>query len=63
MCIRDRLLTAPQLEGLKLIRSIMTSARSVTAIPQLLSMMDKAATNDELLVKIKDWVELMNKGR
>ena len=57
------LLTAPQLEGMKLIRSIMTSARSVTAIPQLLSMMDKAATNDELLVKIKDWVELMNKGR
>ena len=59
----EMLLTAPQLEGLKLIRSIMTSARSVTAIPQLLSMMDKAATNDELLVKIKDWVELMNKGR
>ncbi|MGN1021790.1 MAG: transcription termination factor Rho [Aristaeellaceae bacterium] len=59
----EMLLTAPQLEGLKLIRSIMTSARSVTAIPQLLSMMEKAATNDELLVKIKDWVELMNKGR
>ena len=59
----EMLLTAPQLEGLKLIRSIMTSARSVTAIPQLLSMMDKAATNDELLVKIKDWVELMNKSR
>ena len=59
----EMLLDAAQLEGLKLIRSIMTSARSVTAIPQLLSMMDKAATNDELLVKIKDWVELMNKGR
>ena len=59
----EMLLTAPQQEGLKLIRSIMTSTRSVTAIPQLLSMMDKAATNDELLVKIKDWVELMNKSR
>lgn len=59
----ERLLTEAQQEGLRLIRSIMTSTRSVTAIPQLISMMDKAATNDELLVKIKDWVGLMNSAR
>ena len=37
------------------------STRSVTAIPQLLSMLEMATTNDELLVKIKDWTQLMNK--
>lgn len=56
----EMLLTKPQMEGLQLIRSIMTSTRSVTAIPQLLSMMDKAGDNDELMVRIKDWVSLMS---
>ncbi|MBQ8653555.1 MAG: transcription termination factor Rho [Clostridia bacterium] len=56
----ELLLTPAQLEGLNLIRSIMTSARSVTAVPQLLSMMDKADGNDDLMLKIKDWVALMN---
>lgn len=55
----EMLLTPPQMEGLQLIRSIMTSTRSVTAIPQLLAMMDKAGDNDELMLRIKDWVTLM----
>ena len=39
------------------------TTRSVTAVPQLLSMMDMAATNDELLAKIKDWSQLMANGK
>jgi len=57
----EALLDRSQMEGLQLIRSIMASTRSVTAIPQLLSMLEMASTNDELLVKIKDWTQLMNK--
>ena len=36
------------------------STSSATAIPQLLSMMEKTATNSELLLKMKDWFALMN---
>ena len=59
----EMLLDAAQLEGLKLVRGMLNSTRSATAVPQLLSLMDKAETNDALLVKIKDWVALMEKSR
>lgn len=59
----EALLDKAQLEGLQLVRAMATSTRSVTAIPQLLSMMDMASTNEELLVKIKDWAQLMANGK
>lgn len=59
----ERLLDETQMEGLKLVRSMVGTTRAATAIPQLLSLMDKAETNDALLVKIKDWVALMDKNR
>ena len=59
----EMLLDAAQLEGLKLVRGMLNSTRSVTAVPQLLSLMDKAETNEALLLKIKDWVALMEKSR
>lgn len=59
----DILLDDKQKEGLRLIRGMVSSLRSASAVPQLMSMMDKAATNDELLLKIKSWVALMNKTR
>ena len=59
----EMLLDAAQLEGLKLVRGMLNSTRSATAVPQLLSLMDKAETNDALLMKIKDWVALMEKSR
>lgn len=59
----EMLLDASQLEGLKLVRGMLNSTRSATAVPQLLSLMDKAETNDALLLKIKDWVALMEKSR
>ena len=57
----DLLLNDQQKEGLTLIRTMLGSTTSAVAIPQLLSMMDKADTNADLLVKIKDWFALMNR--
>lgn len=58
----EALLNPQHLEGLQLMRSIISSSRSATAIPQLMSMMDVAETNDELLVKIKDWNQMMDQS-
>ncbi len=57
----DLLLNARQKEGLALIRQMLGSTSSAVAIPQLLSMMDKAGTNADLLLKMKDWFALMNR--
>lgn len=59
----EALLDDAQIEGLQIIRSMIGTTRSASAIPQLLSMMDMAATNDELLAKIKDWSQLMAGGK
>ena len=34
---------------------------SAVAIPQLISMMEKAPTNKDLLLRMKDWFALMNR--
>ncbi len=57
----DILLDQRQKEGLTLIRTMLGNTSSAVAIPQLESMMDKAATNAELLLKMKDWFALMNR--
>lgn len=59
----DLLMTPAELQGLQAIRSILASTHSASAIPHLLSMMDKASGNDELLAKIQEWVALMEKSR
>ena len=57
----DILLNDRQKEGLSLIRTMLGSTSSAVAIPQLLSMMDKAETNEALLLKMKDWFAIMNR--
>ncbi|MCR5297064.1 MAG: transcription termination factor Rho [Clostridiales bacterium] len=57
----DQLLNDRQKEGLTLIRTLLGNSSSAVAIPQLESMMDKAETNDELLLKMKSWFALMNR--
>ena len=57
----DILLNDSQKEGLALIRTMLGNTSSAVAIPQLLSMMEKADTNAELFLKIKDWFALMNR--
>ena len=57
----DILLNDQQKEGLSLIRTMLGSTSSAVAIPQLISMMEKADTNAALLLKMKDWFALMNR--
>lgn len=57
----DILLNDQQKEGLSLVRTMLGSTSSAVAIPQLLSMMEKAETNEALLLKMKDWFALMNR--
>ena len=57
----DLLLNSRQKEGLSLIRTMLGNTSSAAAIPQLESMMDKADSNEELLLKMKDWFALMNR--
>jgi transcription termination factor Rho len=57
----DILLDERQKEGLSLIRQMLGNTSSAIAIPQLESMMEKASTNEDLLLKMKDWFALMNR--
>lgn len=57
----DILLDDRQKEGLSLIRTMLGSTSSAVAIPQLESMMEKTDTNAVLLLKMKDWFNLMNR--
>lgn len=55
----DLLLTDQQKEGLELIRTMLASATAVDAVKQIQAMMEKTENNDELLVKIKEWCQIM----
>ena len=57
----DILLNDQQKEGLTLIRTMLGTTSSAVAIPQLISMMEKTETNEQLLIKMKDWFALMNR--
>jgi transcription termination factor Rho len=57
----DILLNDQQKEGLALIRTMLGTTSSAVAIPQLISMMEKTETNEQLLIKMKDWFALMNR--
>ena len=59
----EALLNDAQLEGLQLLRSTLGTTRSITAIPQILSLITKTDSNEAFLVKFKDWVALMEKSR
>ena len=59
----DILLDDQQKEGLSLLRQMLGSISSVQAISQLISMMEKAPTNADLLIKMKDWFMLMSKSK
>ena len=59
----DILLNDQQKEGLSLMRQMLGSISSVQAVPQLISMMEKAPTNADLLMKMKDWFLLMSQSK
>ena len=59
----EALLSDAQLEGLRLVRSVLNTTRPNAAIPQILSLLSKTDSNDAFLSKFKDWVALMEKSR
>lgn len=59
----EALLNDAQIEGLRLVRNMLGTTRSSTAIPQILSLMNKTDSNDAFLAKFKDWMSLMSKSR
>ena len=59
----EALLDEKQLEGLQLVRGMLSTTRSSAAIPQIIALMNKTDSNDAFLAKFKDWVALMEKSR
>lgn len=57
----ESIATPEQIEGIRLIRGMLSSLRPAEIVPQLLSMLDKAPTNEDLFARVKDWAALMNK--
>ena len=52
----EAILTPAHMEGIKLIRGILSTMPAANAVQELKSMMEKAPTNEDLLVRIKDWI-------
>ena len=55
----DAILTPAHVEGLKLLRGMLGRLPVENALRELTSMLEKAATNEELLSRIKAWAESM----
>lgn len=55
----EAIMSPEQIEGLKLIRQLLGSLPAEKALRELLSMLDKAETNADLLSRIKVWAESM----
>ena len=58
----DLLLSDPQKEGLQAIRAVFASANPKDALLQMMDLLDKTATNEELLAKMQDWISLWEKN-
>lgn len=55
----EAILTPAHVEGLKLLKGMLGRLPAETAVKELLSMLEKASTNDELLSRIKVWAASM----
>lgn len=55
----EAILTPEHIEGLKLLRGMLGRMPAENALRELTSMLEKAATNEELLSRIKVWAESM----
>ena len=54
----ELLLTKEELEGVRLIRRVLSGGNPADITEQFISMLDKTRTNDEFLHKLKDWVRI-----
>ena len=57
----ELLLTPKELEGVLRIRKLLSGCNNASAAEQLLTMMEKTRNNEEFLVKLNDWVGMMEK--
>ena len=55
----EAILTQEHQEGLKLLRGMLSRMPAENALKELTSMLEKAATNEDLLSRIKAWAESM----
>ena len=58
----ELLLTDPEKEGLQAIRAVFASAHPKDALLQVMDLLGKTATNQDLLAKLQDWIALWEKN-
>ncbi len=58
----ELLLTPKELEGVRSIRGVLSSANSKDATEQLLSMMEKTKCNADLFARLQDWITMWEKS-
>lgn len=57
----DLLLSAEELEGVRMIRRVLGGANPMEVTEQLITMLDKTSTNKEFLQRLKEWVSIYEK--
>lgn len=58
----DLLLNQKELDGIRSIRGVLSSANAKDATEQLLSMMEKTKCNSDLFAKLQDWITMWEKS-
>lgn len=58
----ELLLTPKELEGVRSIRGVLSSANAKDATEQLLSMMEKTKCNADLFARLQDWITMWEKS-
>ncbi len=57
----DLLLSAAELEGVRTIRRVLSGGNPAEVTEQFIGMLEKTATNEEFLQRLKDWVSIYEK--
>ena len=57
----DLLLSKQELEGAYTIRGVLSGGNAADVTEQFIGMLDKTATNEEFLAKLKDWISIYEK--
>jgi transcription termination factor Rho len=57
----DLLLSKTELEGVHMIRRLLSNSSGTDVTEQCITMLDKTLTNDAFLTKLRDWVRIMEK--
>ena len=58
----DMLLSEPEIEGLRAIRTVLSTTTNREALNQLMGMMSKTRCNADLFTRLRDWVAMWEKS-